>query len=79
VPLSADPAALDEAETLCRPRAAEHGGPLRRRLRRHKTFAKGWRARQPFAGMFLWRSPEGRIYLHDRRGRTHDLGCGDVG
>jgi Domain of unknown function (DUF222) len=57
----------------------DNGGPLRRRLHRHKTFAKGWRVRQPFAGIFLWRSPEGRIYLHDRRGLTHDLGYGDIG
>lgn len=56
----------------------DNGGPLRRRLHRHKTFAKGWRVKQPFAGIFLWRSAEGRIYLHDRRGLTHDLGYGHI-
>lgn len=56
-----------------------NGAPLRRRLHRHKTFAKGWRVRQPFTGIYLWSSPEGRIYLVDRRGHTHDLGHRDSG
>lgn len=57
----------------------DNGGPLRRRLHRHKTFAKGWRVKQPFTGIFVWRSAEGRIYLVDRRGLTHDLGFGAAG
>lgn len=61
------------------PTSLENGGPLRRRLHRHKTFAKGWRVRQPFPGIFLWASPEGRIYVVDRRGHTHDLGSADAG
>jgi hypothetical protein len=56
------------------PTTLGNGAPLRRRLHRHKTLARGWRVEQPFTGIVLWRSPEGRIYLHDRRGHTHDLG-----
>ena len=56
------------------PTSLANGAPLRRRQHRHKTFAKGWRVKQPFTGILLWSSPEGRIYLHDRRGHTHDLG-----
>ncbi|MGH3383752.1 MAG: DUF222 domain-containing protein, partial [Nocardioidaceae bacterium] len=64
-----------------------HGGtttlnnaaPLRRRLHRVKTFANGWRVKQPFTGLHIWQSPERRIYICDRRGHTHDLGPPDTG
>ena len=55
------------------PTTLANGAPLRRRLHRVKTFAKGWRVKQPFPGIVIWRSPDGRIYLCDRRGHTHDL------
>lgn len=57
----------------------DNGAPLRRRLHRVKTFANGWRVKQPFAGLSVWQSPEGRIYICDRRGHTHDLGSADAG
>jgi hypothetical protein len=60
------------------PTALGNAGPLRRRQHRHKTFAKGWRVRQPFPGIYCWASPENRIYLYDRRGHTHDLGYGQA-
>jgi Domain of unknown function (DUF222) len=41
---------------------------------RAKTHA-GWRLRQPFNGIYLWKSPLGRLYLVDNRGNTHDLGA----
>jgi hypothetical protein len=37
----------------------------------------GWQLRQPFNGIYVWKSPLGRVYLVDNRGVTHDLG--DVG
>jgi Domain of unknown function (DUF222) len=58
------------------PTRLDNGGPLRRRLHRHKTFAKGWRVKQPYPALFVWQSPHGRIYVCDRRGHTHDLGTG---
>jgi hypothetical protein len=60
------------------PTTLDNAAPLRHRQHRHKTFAKGWRVKQPFTGILLWRSPEGRIYLHDRRGHTHDLDYTDA-
>jgi hypothetical protein len=39
---------------------------------RAKTHA-GWRLRQPFNGIYVWRSPLGRVYLVDSRGVTHDV------
>jgi hypothetical protein len=61
------------------PTALGNGAPLRRRLHRFKTHARGWQVRQPFPGIHLWQSPHGRIYLLDRRGHTHDLGLPDTG
>jgi Domain of unknown function (DUF222) len=40
---------------------------------RAKTHA-GWQLRQPFNGVYVWKSPLGRVYLVDNRGVTHDLG-----
>ncbi|MGH3506748.1 MAG: hypothetical protein ACRDO2_06045, partial [Nocardioidaceae bacterium] len=37
-------------------------GPLTRRHHRVKTHG-GWQLRQPFPGIFVWRSPHGRYYL----------------
>ncbi|HET7329035.1 MAG TPA: DUF222 domain-containing protein [Nocardioidaceae bacterium] len=54
--------------------ALANGAPLRRRLHRVKTFANGWRVKQPFAGIHVWQNPQGRIFICDRRGQIHDLG-----
>jgi hypothetical protein len=40
---------------------------------RAKTHA-GWRLVQPFNGIHVWKSPQGRVYLVDQRGVTHDVG-----
>jgi Domain of unknown function (DUF222) len=58
------------------PTSLANGAPLRRRLHRHKTFAKGWRVKQVTPGLLAWQSPQGRIYLCDGYGHTHDLGTG---
>lgn len=63
-----------EPRDLGGPTTLDNGAPLRRRLHRVKTFAKGWRVRQPFAGIHVWQNPHGRIFICDRRGETHDLG-----
>jgi hypothetical protein len=47
-------------------------GPLTRSQHRHKTFGR-WRLRQPQPGVYLWRSPHGRMYLVNDQG-TFDLG-----
>jgi hypothetical protein len=44
-------------------------GPLTRRHHRVKTHG-GWQLRQPFPGIFVWRSPHGRHYLVDHTGTT---------
>ncbi|MGH3387144.1 MAG: HNH endonuclease signature motif containing protein, partial [Nocardioidaceae bacterium] len=56
------------------PTSIDNGGPLRRRQHRFKTHAEGWEVKQPFTGLFVWRTPTGRVYVVDRRGDTHDLG-----
>ncbi|HET7326132.1 MAG TPA: DUF222 domain-containing protein [Nocardioidaceae bacterium] len=56
------------------PTALGNGAPLRRRLHRLKTHAKGWRVRQPVPGIHVWQTPHGRVLICDRRGHTHDLG-----
>ncbi|MGH3382954.1 MAG: DUF222 domain-containing protein [Nocardioidaceae bacterium] len=61
------------------PTTLDNGAPLRRRLHRTKTFANGWRVKQPEPGIYIWRTPEGRLYLCDRRGLTHDLGKSAAG
>lgn len=33
-----------------------------------KTHGEGWQLKQPFRGIFVWRSPTGRIYVVDHRG-----------
>lgn len=48
-------------------------GPLHPKHHRAKTFA-GWHCQQPFHGIYLFKSPHGRIYLVDHRGHTHDIG-----
>ncbi len=47
-------------------------GPLTRRHHRIKTHRR-WQVKQPFNGIFVWRSPHGRYYLVDHTG-THKLG-----
>ena len=58
----------------------DHGGPpgqtrignLDTFIRRHhrlKTFGR-WQVRQPFPGIWIWRSPHGRHYLVDHTGTT---------
>ncbi len=46
-------------------------GPLTRRHHRIKTHSR-WRVKQPFSGIFIWRSPHDRYYLVDHTG-THKL------
>lgn len=40
---------------------------------RAKTHA-GWRLVQAINGIYVWKSPQGRVYVVDHRGVTHDLG-----
>ena len=47
-------------------------GPLSRSHHRTKTFTR-WRVRQAEPGVYVWRSPNGWIYLVNPRG-THPLG-----
>ncbi|MBA2774429.1 MAG: DUF222 domain-containing protein [Nocardioidaceae bacterium] len=51
-------------------------GPMTRRHHRIKTHGR-WQVRQPFAGVFVWRSPHGRHYVVDQTG-THRVACGDA-
>ncbi|MBA2560908.1 MAG: hypothetical protein H0V07_13675 [Propionibacteriales bacterium] len=44
-------------------------GPFTRFHHRIKTHSR-WQVKQPFAGVFVWRSPHGRIYLVDNTGTT---------
>ena len=44
-------------------------GPLTRHHHRVKTRGS-WQLRQPFPGIFVWRSPHGRYYLVDHTGTT---------
>ncbi len=46
-------------------------GPLTRRHHRIRTHGK-WQVKQPFPGIYLWRSPHGRYWLVDHTG-THRL------
>ncbi len=46
-------------------------GPLTRRHHRIKTHSR-WQVKQPFPGIYLWRSPHGRYWLVDHTG-THRL------
>jgi hypothetical protein len=47
--------------------------PVHGKHHRAKTHA-GWRLVQALNGIYLWTSPNGRIYLADHRGITHDVG-----
>ena len=49
--------------------------PLTRYHHRVKTFGR-WRVRQPEPGVWVWRSPEKRIFLVNATG-THQLGPSD--
>lgn len=55
------------------PTSIDNGGPLARRQHRAKTHGR-WTHVQLANGIYLWRSPHGRLYLVDRQGHTHDLG-----
>ncbi len=46
-------------------------GPLTRHHHRIRTHSK-WQVKQPFPGIYLWRSPHGRYWLVDHTG-THRL------
>jgi len=46
---------------------ADNLGPPYDRHHRVKTHGRGWRLRQPFRGIFVWRSPTGRIYIVDHQ------------
>jgi len=46
---------------------ADNLGPPCDRHHRVKTHGRGWRLRQPFRGIFVWRSPTGRIYVVDHQ------------
>ncbi len=48
-------------------------GPLTRRHHRIKTHSR-WQVKQPFPGIYLWRSPHGRYWLVDHTG-TRRLGA----
>jgi hypothetical protein len=48
-------------------------GPMTRFAHRVKTFGIGWRLRQPFPGVYLWRSPHGYWFRVDNDG-SHPLG-----
>jgi len=49
------------------PTTAENLGPPCRRHHNVKTHGAGWALQQPFRGIFVWRSPTGRIYVVDNR------------
>lgn len=55
------------------PTSSTNGALPCRHHHRTKTHGK-WVVRQPFPGIYVWRSPTGRIYLIDRRGNTTGLG-----
>jgi hypothetical protein len=44
------------------------------RLREAVHLMAPWTVRQPFTGIYLWRDPHGRLYLHDHTG-THPIGA----
>lgn len=43
-------------------------GPMMRFHHRTKTHATGWQVRQPFSGIFVWRTPLGDYLLEDHTG-----------
>ncbi len=51
-------------------------GPMTRPHHRIKTHSR-WQVKQPYPGIYLWRSPHGRHYLVDHTG-THRLTSGDA-
>lgn len=48
---------------------AENLGPMTRRSHRIKTHGR-WQVRQPFPGVFIWRSPHSRYYIVDHGGTS---------
>jgi hypothetical protein len=50
-------------------------GPLTRRHHRLKTFSR-WRVKQPFDGVFVWKSPHGQHYITGPNG-THRIHVAD--
>jgi hypothetical protein len=48
------------------PTAADNLGPLCQRHHNVKTHGR-WQLKQPFRGIFVWRSPTGRVYTVDHR------------
>ena len=55
------------------PTSSTNGALPCRHHHRTKTHGK-WVVKEPFPGIYVWRSPTGRIYLVDRRGNTTSLG-----
>jgi hypothetical protein len=54
------------------PTSSTNGAMPDRHHHRTKTHAR-WVVRQPFPGLYVWRSPTGRIYVVDQRGHTTRL------
>jgi hypothetical protein len=43
-------------------------GPMTTLHHRIKTHAAGWKVKQPFPGIYVWRDPHGAFYLVDHTG-----------
>ncbi|MGI8576747.1 MAG: DUF222 domain-containing protein [Nocardioidaceae bacterium] len=54
----------------------ENLGPLTRQHHRVKTHSGRWQVKQPFTGIFIWRTPHGRYYLVDNTGTQRITGPG---
>ena len=55
------------------PTSSTNGGLPCRHHHRNKTHGR-WVVKEPFPGIYVWRSPTGRLYVVDRRGNTTRLG-----
>jgi hypothetical protein len=55
------------------PTSSSNGALPCRHHHRIRTHGR-WVVKQPFPGVFVWRSPTGRLYLTDGRGHTQRLG-----
>lgn len=55
------------------PTSSTNGGLPCRHHHRNKTHGR-WVVKEPFPGIYVWRSPTGRLYIVDRRGNTTRLG-----
>lgn len=66
-----DPTVLDADATLADVVAARAVAQVVRRSHRIKTHGR-WQVRQVFNGVFVWRTPSGRLHLVDDTG-THAI------